>query len=93
MLSQSQLGTAAALFKALGEPIRLQILQLLCAQPLYVSEIVRALGTTQPNASRHLAQLARAGAIQRQRDGQRVFYSLKGEWIPQLCKLVCSSMA
>ena len=92
-LSPNQLLHVADLFKALGEPLRLQILQLLCNQPLHVSEIVASLRSTQPNISRHLATLTRAGAVQRTRAGQRVIYALKGDLIPQLCTLVCTSLS
>ena len=78
----------AARFKALGEPMRLRILQTVCKQPHSVNDIVAATGSTQANISKHLALLATAGILTRQKDGQRVFYSVKDKLAVKLCELV-----
>ena len=88
MLSDSQLEKVAGQFRLLAEPMRLKILQALCARPLTVGEIVEATGATQSNVSKHLALLALAGVITRQKDGQFVYYGMSNPLTMKLCELV-----
>lgn len=64
------------LFKALAEPTRLRILNLLLIQPFCVCELESILGLPQPLLSRHLAYLRSAGLVVDKRQGMRVQYSL-----------------
>ena len=91
-LSHSQLEGVAGLFKLLGEPMRLRILQTICVTPRSVGEIVDLTGATQPNVSKHLALLVLNGVLERRKDGQRVIYSLKNPLVTRLCEMVCSSL-
>lgn len=89
-LSSAQLEEVAALFKLLAEPMRLRILQTICQEALSVNDIVEATGATQANVSKHLALLTTAGILKRERDGQRVFYSVKEPLVMRLCETVRS---
>ena len=88
LLSPAQMEEVAALFKVLGEPMRLRILQAVCKEPRSVNEIVEATGATQANVSKHLALLAAAGILRREKDGQRVFYGVPEPLVVRLCELV-----
>ena len=88
-----QLDQIALLFKVLGEPMRLRILQTVCHTPRYVGEIVMLTGATQPNVSKHLALLVLAGILSRRREGQKVCYALKNTIVTRLCEVVCASLA
>ena len=88
--STRQFEEIAALFRMLGEPMRLRILQAICKAPRSVNEIVETTGSTQANVSKHLALLTAAGILQRERDGQRVFYGIKEQLVVRLCELVRS---
>ena len=92
-LKPGELERVAARFKVLGEPMRLKILQSVCRLPRTVNDIVNTTGSTQANVSKHLALLATAGILKRERDGQRVFYSVKDRLAVKLCELVRSQMA
>lgn len=83
-----ELEQIAARFRALGEPMRLRILQAVCKEPRSVNDIVEATGSTQANVSKHLALLAAAGILEREKDGQRVFYGVKDKLAVKLCELV-----
>jgi DNA-binding transcriptional ArsR family regulator len=87
-LSPQHLEEIAGLFKMLGEPMRLRILQSICQEPRSVSDIVDATESTQANVSKHLALLTAAGLLRRERDGQRVFYSVKEPLVLRLCEVV-----
>ena len=83
----------AARFKVLGEPMRLKILQAVCQRPRTVNDIVRAAGSTQANVSKHLALLAAAGILERDKDGQCVYYGVKDRLAVKLCELVRAQIA
>ena len=91
-LSDAELDRVARQFRLLGEPMRLKILQVICAKPLTVNEIVAATGASQSNVSKHLSLLADAGVITRQKDAQFVYYRLNDPLTMKLCELVHSQV-
>ncbi|HEY2858649.1 MAG TPA: metalloregulator ArsR/SmtB family transcription factor [Terracidiphilus sp.] len=91
-LTDAELARVAEQFRLLGEPMRLKILQAVCAKPLTVGEIVDATGATQSNVSKHLSLLASAGAITRQKNGQFVYYRMTNPLTLRLCELVHQEM-
>ncbi len=78
-------------FRLLGEPMRLRILQTLENGELPVSEIVDAIGATQPNVSKHLQVLCQGGLITRRREGLNIYYGIADPMVFKLCRLVCQS--
>jgi uncharacterized protein YndB with AHSA1/START domain/DNA-binding transcriptional ArsR family regulator len=64
-------------FAALGEPNRLRIVELLEAAPRSVGEIAAALGLRQPQTTKHLQTLERAGLVTMHPLGQRRIYALR----------------
>jgi DNA-binding transcriptional ArsR family regulator len=91
-LSITQLESVATLFSALGDPLRLAILQSLCNEPRCVSEIVQIVGTSQANVSKHLAKLVARGVLTPSQTGRNVFYQLANGLPLRLCKLVHSEL-
>jgi ArsR family transcriptional regulator len=63
-------------FKALADPTRLRIMNLLLRSPFCVCEMERILKLSQPLLSRHLAYLRSCGLVESQREGMRVNYNL-----------------
>src|SRR6516164_4186665 len=92
-LTDAELEQIATHFRLLGEPMRLKILQSVCHQPRTVNDIVAAVNATQANVSKHLALLAAAGILTRQKDGQCVYYGLKDELTLKMCTLVHEQLA
>jgi DNA-binding transcriptional ArsR family regulator len=92
-LSDGQLEQMALRFRLLGEPMRLRILQAVCRGPLTVNGIVRAVGASQGNVSKHLALLAGGGILERRKEGQRVYYSMTDPLAMKLCVLVHKHLA
>ena len=64
------------LFKALNDPTRRKILQMLQDKDLSAGEIAEAFDISKPSISHHLDILRQAGLISRQRDGQFIRYSI-----------------
>lgn len=69
----------ATTFRALGEPSRLQIVELLRTGPRAVSEIVDELAIRQPQVSKHLRVLDDAGIVTAEADGRRRIYHLDAD--------------
>ena len=69
------LGTASArLFRVLGDPTRLAVLELLLDRPRTVSQLVDALGVSQSKMSNHLACLRWCHFVETERAGRVVTY-------------------
>jgi ArsR family transcriptional regulator len=66
----------ADLLKALGQPTRLKILELLAEGERCVCEIFPAIRSEQSNVSKHLGFLRSQGIVIADRRGMRVFYRL-----------------
>jgi DNA-binding transcriptional ArsR family regulator len=82
----------AARFRLLGDATRIRILQELLAGERTVSEVLAAVGSTQPNVSKHLRLLQAAGVVDRRAQGGNAYYYLADDSIAELCTLVCSSL-
>jgi ArsR family transcriptional regulator len=63
--------------KALSDPNRLRILNLLGEGTLCVCDLEEVLKLNQSNLSRHLAKLKQAGLVTAQKKGQFMYYSRK----------------
>ena len=64
------------LFRALADPIRLRLLNLIADREICVCYLVEILKLNQPKISRHLAYLRRAGIVRARRDGKWMHYRL-----------------
>lgn len=66
----------AFLFKALADPTRLRLINLMGDAEVCVCFFVEVLKINQPKISRHLAYLRRAGVVSSRRDGKWIHYRL-----------------
>lgn len=77
--------------KAIGEPTRLRILNLLLKEKgLCVCELVDALAENQYNISRHLQFLAKAGLVVGKKQGRWIAYRIKERLDPYRLSLLYS---
>jgi ArsR family transcriptional regulator len=65
------------LLKAIAEPMRWQILQLLATEELCVCHLVEALEVAQPLVSHHLRVLRDAGLVESERHRYWTYYRLR----------------
>ncbi len=79
-------------FRAIGEPMRIRLLDRLRDGEATVSELAETLGASQQNISKHLALLADAGILGRRKDGNRVYYRIVDAGVLTLCENVCGSL-
>ncbi len=66
----------AEVFKAMGHPLRLAVLEFLRDGEKCVCEIVEHTGTGMSNISKHLSILKNVGMVADRRDGLKIMYSL-----------------
>jgi len=69
----------AAVGKVLGNPKRLEILDLLSQGPRSVEELAVAAAVGMSTCSAHLQTLREAGLVETRRAGKRIYYSLAGD--------------
>ena len=76
-IKQTELATRARVFKALGHPSRLFILEQLAQGERCVCELTEMIGADVSTVSKHLSVLKGAGVVQDQKRGLQVYYRLK----------------
>ena len=64
------------LFRALADPTRLRLLNLMSEQEICVCYFTEVIAAPQPKISRHLAYLRRAGIVAARREGKWMHYRL-----------------
>lgn len=89
----SETELVAKYFRALGDPTRLRILELLAEAELSVGEIVDRLDLPQPKVSNHLACLRWCGFVASRREHRVVHYRLADERVVRAIELARSLLA
>jgi ArsR family transcriptional regulator, arsenate/arsenite/antimonite-responsive transcriptional repressor len=85
-LSNAEAEATARLFKALADPHRVKIINLLATRPgaVCVCEFTAPLGLSQPTVSHHLKKLVDAGLLEREQRGTWAYYSLNRDAVGRL---------
>lgn len=71
--------------KALADPTRQKILEMLLEKERTVSEVVEAFKLTQPTVSHHLEILSRNGLLTSRREGKQIFYRTNQDNVVSCC--------
>jgi ArsR family transcriptional regulator, arsenate/arsenite/antimonite-responsive transcriptional repressor len=89
-LSDAEAEATAALFKALADPHRVKIVNLLATSPdpVCVCEFTGPLGLSQPTVSHHLKKLVAVGLLRREQRGTWAYYSLDRDALGRLAGVV-----
>ena len=77
-ISDEEAEATAELFRSLGDPHRVKIVNLLATsgEPVCVCELIEPLGLGQPTVSHHLKKLTDAGLLNREQRGRWAYFSL-----------------
>ena len=94
-MSDQMIEEVSQLFGALGDASRLKILRILLESkvPLSQGNVAEQTGLSQANASKHLAYLVRVGLVNREPEGNTVFFSVGTPLVGQVCDLVCGHVS
>jgi ArsR family transcriptional regulator, arsenate/arsenite/antimonite-responsive transcriptional repressor len=76
------------LFKALGDPTRRQIIELLRKKDMTAGEIANQFNMSKPSISHHLDLLRQADVVQSIKEGQFITYSLNTTVFDEMVKWV-----
>lgn len=78
-LSDAEAIATAEVFKALGDPARVRIVNVLATsgEPVCVCHLIDPLGLSQPTVSHHLKRLTDAGLLEREQRGRWAYFSLR----------------
>src|SRR6516165_4906239 len=90
-LGESEAAELAAMFKALGDPVRLRLLSLIASHPggeACVCEISATFDVSQPRISHHLKLLRSAGLLDCERRGSWVYYWVIPSALQQLSSVL-----
>ena len=85
-IEREQAGRMARVAKALGDPVRMQLVDVLRkhAGKVCVCELVPLFDLSQPTVSHHLKKLRDAGIVGSERDGLWAYYYVKPEALREL---------
>lgn len=81
---RERLTARSQVFKALGHPSRLLMIDALRERPHFVGELRERVGSRLATVSRHLNVLKEAGVVAERRRGLRVYYELCNRALPGL---------
>lgn len=91
-LSEQDIRKLTDLFQALSSPLRLRILFYLMDGEHCACEFPDVINASQPNTSRNLDILKKAGLISFRREGQKMIYALSdARWIPSILSFIQKS--
>jgi ArsR family transcriptional regulator, arsenate/arsenite/antimonite-responsive transcriptional repressor len=85
-LSDDEAAATADLFKALADPARVRILNLIaqCGGEVCACDLNEPVGLAQPTVSHHLKKLVDAGLLEREQRGRWAFFSLNRDAVEKL---------
>ncbi len=86
VLDEDEAVATAQLFKTLGDPARVRIVNLLATsrEPVCACELYEPLALSQPTVSHHLKRLVDAGLLEREQRGKWAYFSLKRDAVEKL---------
>jgi ArsR family transcriptional regulator len=89
-LSDAEAEATASMFRALADPARVRIVNVLsrAAEPVCACEFEPSLRLAQPTVSHHLKKLTDAGLLVREQRGRWAYFSLNPEALRNLASLV-----
>ena len=85
-LSDAEAEATAELFKALGDPARVRLVNLLATsdEPVCICNLIEPLGLSQSTVSHHMSKLREAGLVEREQRGKWAYFSLKRDAVEKL---------
>lgn len=89
VLSDDEAAATAAIFRALSEPARVRIVNLLATsgEAVCICNLTEPLGLTQPTVSHHMKTLLETGLVEREQRGKWAYFNLNAEALRTLASV------
>jgi ArsR family transcriptional regulator len=90
-LESGQAENLAAAFRALGDPVRLQLINLIAGAEggrVCACDLVEPVGKSQPTVSHHLRVLREIGLVRTEKQGTSIWYSVAPERLDALQRVL-----
>ena len=86
VLSDEEAAATAELFRALADPARVLIVNLLASagEPVCACDLNEPVGLSQPTVSHHLKKLVGVGLLEREQRGKWAYFSLRPDAVEKL---------
>jgi ArsR family transcriptional regulator len=88
MLDKKIFELHADVCKALGHPLRIEVIDLLQNKELCFTDILGITGGLKSNLSQHLSVMTKKGILKTRREGQCIYFSLSSKKVAQACRLM-----
>ena len=89
-LSDDEAEATAGIFKALGDPARVRIVNVLArseGEPVCICHLIEPLGLSQPTVSHHMKRLVDVGLVEREQRGRWAYFALKTGAVEKLARV------
>jgi ArsR family transcriptional regulator, arsenate/arsenite/antimonite-responsive transcriptional repressor len=85
-LADEEIHAIAELFRALADPARVRIVNVLatCGEPVCICNLVEPLDLSQPTVSHHMKKLVEVGLVEREQRGKWAFFTLNDDAVQKL---------
>ena len=85
-LSDEEAEATAELFKALADPARVRLVNMLATErrEVCMCDLIEPVGLSQPTVSHHMKKLVDAGLVEREQRGKWAYFSLKRDAVEKL---------
>jgi ArsR family transcriptional regulator len=87
VLSDAEAEATAELFRALADPARVRIINMLATsggESVCICHLTEPLGLSQPTVSHHMKRLLDAGLVEREQRSKWAYFSLKSDAVEKL---------
>ena len=91
-LAPDALDLVSGRFRALADPLRLRLLQVLARGPRNVTDLTGLTSASQPNVSKQLRVLQQAGFVGRRAERNNAYWFIADPSVFELCDLVCAGL-
>ncbi len=85
---EPKIAEAAKLMEMLSQPVRLRLMCILLGGEQSVLSLAQSAALSQPAMSHHLKKLRDADLVETRREGQTIYYSVKGVEVAEVIKVL-----
>ncbi len=86
--TEAEVNNLLEFFKAMANPMRLQMARMICMEPRYSHELEEAFDCERSNITKHINVLRKAGVVKAYKEGRKTLYVMQAKYIKSLLKCI-----